>query len=135
MRGPPLFAGSYLAVWALAGLALYALDRPHGPFAAGTVVIAAGVYEITPLKRHFRRRCRENIGSGLVRAVLPRVEYQADGDAGGAQRHEHHLDGRDHRRCRAQKLLPPKRPSTRITMLSIWIILAPASVPGLIPPM
>ena len=26
----------------------------------------AGVYELTPLKRHFRRRCREGAGSGLA---------------------------------------------------------------------
>ena len=33
--------------------------------AAGVVVIAAGIYEFTPLKRHFRRRCRESVGSGF----------------------------------------------------------------------
>ena len=55
-RAVPLFVGSYLAVWALAGAAVYALYRPHGSVAAGIVVIAAGVYEATPLKRHFRRR-------------------------------------------------------------------------------
>ena len=38
----PLFAGSYLAVWALAGVAVYAAYRPHGTLAAGAVVIAAG---------------------------------------------------------------------------------------------
>ena len=59
------FAGSYLAIWALAGVVAYALDRPHGSLAAGAVVIAAGVYEFTPLKRHFRRRCREDARSGL----------------------------------------------------------------------
>jgi predicted metal-binding membrane protein len=64
-RAVPVFAGSYLAVWALAGVAVYALYRPHGTLAAGTVTVAAGVYEVTPLKRHFRRLCRENIGSGL----------------------------------------------------------------------
>jgi predicted metal-binding membrane protein len=48
LRAAPLFAGSYLAVWALAGVVAYALDRPHGSLAAGTVVIAAGAYEPTP---------------------------------------------------------------------------------------
>ena len=43
----------------------YALDRPHATLAAGVVVIAAGVYELTPVKRHFRRRCRADAGSGL----------------------------------------------------------------------
>ncbi len=65
VRAVPLFAGSYLAVWAVVGAAVYALCRPHGPVAAGVVVIAAGVYEFTPLKRHFRRRCRESVRSGF----------------------------------------------------------------------
>jgi len=59
------FVGAYLAIWALAGVVAYALDRPHGALAAGVVVIAAGAYELTPVKRHFRRRCREDSGSGL----------------------------------------------------------------------
>jgi predicted metal-binding integral membrane protein DUF2182 len=58
VRAVPLFVGSYLAVWALAGVAVYALDRPHGSMAAGAVVVAAGAYELTPVKRHFRGRCR-----------------------------------------------------------------------------
>jgi predicted metal-binding membrane protein len=64
-RTVPLFAGSYLAVWALAGAAVYAAHRPHGTSVAGAVVIGAAVYEVTPLKRHFRRRCREATGSGF----------------------------------------------------------------------
>jgi predicted metal-binding membrane protein len=28
-------------------------------------VIAAGIYELTPLKRHYRLRCREDLRSGL----------------------------------------------------------------------
>src|SRR5215475_12586194 len=58
VRAVPLFIGSYLAVWALVGLAVYALYRPHGP-------VAAGVYELTPLKRHFRRLCRDGARSGF----------------------------------------------------------------------
>jgi predicted metal-binding membrane protein len=59
------FVGSYLAVWTLVGVAVYLLYRPHGYLAAGAVAIAAGVYELTPLKRHFRRLCRENVRSGF----------------------------------------------------------------------
>jgi predicted metal-binding membrane protein len=59
------FVGSYLAVWVLAGVVTYALDRPHGTVVAGAVVIAAGAYEFTSVKRHFRRRCRADAGSGL----------------------------------------------------------------------
>jgi predicted metal-binding membrane protein len=65
VRAVPLFVASYLAMWALAGVAVFAAYRPHGTLAAGAVVIAAAVYEATPLKRHFRRRCREATGSGL----------------------------------------------------------------------
>jgi len=60
-----LFTISYLAIWALTGLVAYGLDRPHGSLAAGILVIAAGAYELTPVKRHYRRRCREEAGSGL----------------------------------------------------------------------
>jgi predicted metal-binding membrane protein len=65
VRAVPLFVGSYLAVWALVGIAVYVLYRPHGSLAAGAVVIAAGAYELTPAKRRFRRACREEAGSGL----------------------------------------------------------------------
>jgi predicted metal-binding membrane protein len=57
-----LFAELYLAVWAAAGLAVYVLDRPHGTTAAGVVALAAAGYELTPLKRRFRRRCGEEAG-------------------------------------------------------------------------
>jgi len=61
----PLFVASYLAVWTLVGVAVYALYRPHGYLAAGVVVIAAGLYELTPLKQHSRRRCRDSVASGF----------------------------------------------------------------------
>jgi predicted metal-binding membrane protein len=61
----PRFVGSYLAVWALVGLAVYALYRPHGSAVAGALTIVAGLYELTPLKRDCRRRCRETVRSGL----------------------------------------------------------------------
>jgi predicted metal-binding membrane protein len=61
----PLFAGSYLAVWTLVGLVIYALYAPHSSTTAGALTIAAGLYELTPLKRYSRRRCRESNGSGL----------------------------------------------------------------------
>ena len=65
VRAVPVFIGSYLAVWTLVGVAVYAVYRPHGSFAAGAVVIAAGLYELTPLKKRFRRRCQESVGSGF----------------------------------------------------------------------
>jgi predicted metal-binding membrane protein len=62
--GAPLFAASYLAVWAAVGLAVYALYAPHGTTVAGALTIAAGLYELTPLKRRSRLRCRESTASG-----------------------------------------------------------------------
>ena len=56
LLGVPQFAVSYLAVWALVGLAVYALYRPHGTAVAGVLTIAAGLYELTPVKRACRRR-------------------------------------------------------------------------------
>jgi predicted metal-binding membrane protein len=61
----PLFAASYVAVWTLFGLGVYAVYQPHGAWVGGALTIAAGVYELTPLKRACRRRCRETVRSGF----------------------------------------------------------------------
>jgi predicted metal-binding membrane protein len=39
--------------------------RPHGTDVAGALAIAAGLYELTPLKRYCRRRCRSSVRSGF----------------------------------------------------------------------
>jgi predicted metal-binding membrane protein len=141
VRAVPLFVGSYLAVWAAVGLAVYALYRPHGPVAAGVVVIAAGVYELTPVKQHFRRRCREGTGSGfgfglrcvgsslglmlvLVAVSIMSVIWMAVITV----------------LVLAQKLLPAKAAADvpvalAIIGLGLLIVIAPSSVPGLMPPM
>jgi predicted metal-binding membrane protein len=141
VRAVPLFTGSYLAVWALVGAAVYVLDRPHGYVAAGLVVIAAGLYEVTPLKRHFRRRCRGSVRSGfgfglccagssigLMAMLLALGTMSVTWMSVTAIL------------VLAQKLLPPNAAidvplALAITGLGIWIILAPSSVPGLTPPM
>lgn len=61
----PLFAGSYLAVWLAAGAALDALYRPPATMVAVALVVAAAGYELTPLARVSRRRCRAELRSGL----------------------------------------------------------------------
>jgi predicted metal-binding membrane protein len=58
------FVVSYLAVWALFGVAAHTLYRQHGHAAAGVLTVLAGVYELTPLKRACRERCRERARSG-----------------------------------------------------------------------
>ncbi len=141
VRAVPLFVGSYLAVWTLVGVAVYALYRPHGSFAAGAVAIAAGVYEFTPLKQHFRRRCRESVRSGfefglycvgssiglmlmLVALGVMSVVWMSVIAV----------------LVLAQKLLPAKAAidvplALAIVGLGALIVIAPSSVPGLTPAM
>ena len=141
VRAVPLFVGSYLAVWTLVGVAVYQLYRPHGFLAAGAFVIAAGVYELTPLKQHFRRRCRESFRSGfefglccvgssiglmlmLVALSVMSVTWMSVVAL----------------LVLAQKLLPAKATidvplALAIVGLGIVIVIAPSSVPGLTPPM
>jgi predicted metal-binding membrane protein len=61
----PLFAGSYLGIWSLAAVGLWLLYRPPGSVVAGALAVGAGLYELTPLKRECRRRCREQVNSGV----------------------------------------------------------------------
>ena len=136
-----LFVGSYLAVWALVGVAVYALYRPHGSSAAGVLVIAAGVYEFTRLKRDCRRRCRESVRSGfefglycvgssiglmlmLVALGVMSVTWMSVIAV----------------LALAQKLLPPRATldvpvGLAIVGFGILIVVAPSAVPGLTPPM
>ena len=141
VRAVPLFAGSYLAVWALVGVAVYAAYRPHGTVAAGAVVIAAAVYEVTPLKRHFRRRCREATGSGLKFGLC------CAGSSIGLMAMLMALGVMSITWMAviavlvlAQKLLPAKTAidlplALAIAGLGVLIVITPSLVPGLSPPM
>jgi predicted metal-binding membrane protein len=141
VRVVPLIVGSYLAVWIFVGVAVYALYRPHGSFAAGAVAIAAGAYEFTPLKQHFRRRCRESVRSGfefglycvgsgiglmlmLVALGVMSVTWMSVIAV----------------LVLAQKLLPVKAAidvplALTIVGLGVLIVIAPSAVPGLTPTM
>jgi predicted metal-binding membrane protein len=141
VREVPQFVGSYLAVWTVVGVAVYALYRPHGPFAAGAVAIAAGAYELTPVKQHFRRRCREGVRSGfqfglccvgssvglmllLVALGVMSVTWMSVVAV----------------LVLAQKLLPPNAAvdvplALAIVGLGVLAFVAPSSVPGVTPPM
>jgi predicted metal-binding membrane protein len=141
VRTVPPFIGSYLAVWALVGAAVYALYRPHGLIAAGAVTVAAGVYEFTPLKRRFRRRCRDSFRSGF------RFGLCCAGSSIGLMLMLVALGAMSvtwmsviAALVLAQKLLPAKAVidvplALAIAGLGIWIIVAPWPVPGLTPPM
>jgi predicted metal-binding membrane protein len=141
VRVVPLFVGSYLAVWTLVGVAVYMLYRPHGSFVAGAVTIAAGVYELTPIKQHFRRRCRESVRSGfelglccvgssiglmliLVAVGIMSIFWMSVIAV----------------LIVAQKLVPAKAAidvplALAIVGLGILIVIAPSSIPGLMPMM
>jgi len=137
----PLFIGSYLAVWAMVGAAVYALYRPHGSAAAGAITIAAGLYEFTPLKRHCRRRCRDSLRSGVGFGLC------CAGSSIGLMAMLVALGVMSLTWMSviavlilAQKLLPAKAAidvplAIAIIGLGIWIVVAPSSVPGLVPPM
>ena len=141
VRAVPLFIGSYLAVWAMVGAAVYALYRPHGPAAAGAVTIAAGLYEFTPLKRHCRRRCRDSLRSGFGFGLC------CAGSSIGLMAMLVALGVMSLTWMSviavlilAQKLMPAQAAidmslAIAIIGLGIWIVVAPSSVPGLVPPM
>lgn len=136
-----LFVGSYLAIWMLVGVAVYAVYRPHGSSVAGGLVIAAGVYELTRLKQDCRRRCRESIHSGfefglycvgssiglmlvLVALGVMSVTWMSVISI----------------LVLAQRLLPPRAAidlplALAIIGLGVLIVIAPPLVPGLTPPM
>jgi predicted metal-binding membrane protein len=141
VRVVPLFVGSYLAVWTLVGVAVYGLYRPHGTFAAGAVAIVAGVYEFTPLKQHFRRRCRQSVRSGFefgVHCVGSSVGLMLMLVALGVMSVT--WMSVIAVLVLAQKLLPPRTAidvplALAIVGLGIVIVLAPSSVPGLMPSM
>jgi predicted metal-binding membrane protein len=137
VRDVLLFVGSYLAVWAVVGVAVYALYQPHGSSAAGATVIAAGVYEFTRFKQNCRRRCRESVRSGfeyglycvgssiglmlmLVALGVMSVTWMSVITV----------------LVLVQKLLPPKAAidvplALAIVGLGILIVVAPAWIPGL----
>jgi predicted metal-binding membrane protein len=60
----PFYIGSYLTVWALVGVLVYAVYRPHSAATAGVLAVTAGLYELTPRKRRFRQACRDADRSG-----------------------------------------------------------------------
>jgi predicted metal-binding membrane protein len=137
----PLFIGSYLAVWAIVGLLVYAVYRPHGTVAAGVVVIAAGAYELTPIKRRFRQRCRQRVLSGsgygvccVGSSIALMLMFVALGVMSVTWMSVIAVV------IVAQKLLPPKAAldfplAGAIVALGILILVAPSSIPGLTPSM
>jgi predicted metal-binding membrane protein len=137
LRSAPLFVASYLAVWDVVGLVVYAPYRTHGTTVAGTVVIAAGLYELTPVKRHFRHRCQERVRDGLdfgLCCVGSSIGLMAMLVALGV------MSGTWMSVIAVvvlvQKLMPPRAAvdvalASAIVGIGVLIILAPSAAPGL----
>jgi len=160
-RGLPtlLFLTGYLAVWTAFGLVAYALFRSFtsldtgwlawseaGPYVAGGAIVAAGVYELTPLKRLFLRRCRSPhpdgpaIRSGLANGL------RCVGSSGGLMVVLFALGVMSvvwmvvvAGVIFAEKVLPQGLRLTRVVAiallaLGIWVAFSPSTVPGLTEP-
>jgi predicted metal-binding membrane protein len=136
-----LFAVSYLAIWTVVGAAVYAVYRPHGTAVAGVVAVAAGLYELTPLKRRSRTRCRESVHTGFAfgtycvgSSIGLMLTLVAIGVMSVAWMSAFAV------LAAAQKLLPA-RPfvdvpvALAIVGLGALIVVSPGSVPGLMPAM
>ena len=162
-RGLPalLFLVGYLMVWTAYGLAAYGLFRlvssfdigwlvwdMGGPYVTGGVIVGAGIYELTPLKKRLLRRCRSphdyaehsavrvGVANGLhcfgccfgLMAVLFALGVMSVfwmAVVAGV--------------VFAEKVLPCGLRLTRavapaLVALGIWVAVAPSSVPGLILP-
>jgi predicted metal-binding membrane protein len=155
-----LFAAGYLAVWTAYGLAAYGLYRVvtafdtgwlawdrAGPYVVGGTIVAAGIYELTPLKELLLGRCRRidpakpgalraGLGNGLqcvgccfgLMAVLFAVGVMSIfwmAVVAGV--------------IFAQKVLPfgmrlPRAVGAALVALGIWVAVSPSSVPWLTEP-
>lgn len=154
-----LFGVGYLGVWTAYGLAVYAVYRlvasfdtgwlawdEAGPYAAGVVIVAAGLYELTPFKRRSLRRCRmfpEDTGalrSGLAHGL------DCVGCSGGLMLVLFAVGVMSlfwmavvAAAIFAEKVLPQGLRLSRVlapalVVLGLWVAIAPASVPGLTEP-
>lgn len=160
-RGLPtlLFLAGYLAVWTVYGLAAYGLFRlvtsfdagwlawdEGGPYVAGGVILAAGIYELTPLKQLCLRRCRGPHSEGpAVRSGLANGLYCV-GCSGGLMAVLFALGVMSlvwmvvvAVVIFAEKVLPQgQRLSGAVAIallaLGIWVAFSPSTVPGLTEP-
>jgi predicted metal-binding membrane protein len=160
-RGLPtlLFLAGYLAVWTVYGLAAYGLFRlvtsfdagwlawdEGGPYVAGGVILAAGIYELTPLKQLCLRRCRGPHSEGpALRSGLANGLYCV-GCSGGLMAVLFALGVMSlvwmvvvAVVIFAEKVLPQGQRLSRavaiaLLALGIWVAFSPSTVPGLTEP-
>jgi predicted metal-binding membrane protein len=153
-----LFATGYLAVWTGYGLLAYAVFRlvtsfdtgwlawdRGGPYAAGVVIVAAGLYELTPLKRVSLRRCRSAPQGNASRSGVAHG-FDCVGSSGALMAVLLVLGAMSLYWMAvvavvifAEKVLPRGPclvPVLAIAgvLLGVWVAVSPASVPGLTEP-
>lgn len=154
-----LFTAGYLAVWTGYGLAAYGLFQlvtsldtdwlawdNGGPYVVGGVIVAAGIYELTPLKQSSLRRCRSpQSSSGPLRRGLAHG-LDCVGCSGALMVVLFALGVMSlfwmvvvAAAIFAEKVLPHGRRLSRavapaLAALGIWVAVSPASVPGLTAP-
>ena len=86
-----LFAMSYVAIWAVVGIIAFAAFRAihgadlgflawdrAGAWVAGTAVVVAGLYELTPLKHASLGRCRANADRRVANPAVAGLRYGAN---------------------------------------------------------
>jgi predicted metal-binding membrane protein len=154
-----LFTAGYLAVWTAYGIAAYAAYRlvgeldigrlawdRDGPYAAGAALVAAGVYELTPLKRRCLSHCRSAPPGNAFRSGLTHG-CDCVGCSGALMAVLFVLGvmslvwmGVVAIAIFAEKALPagPRlAPVVAVTLvaLGIWVAVSPSTVPGLTDPM
>jgi predicted metal-binding membrane protein len=160
-RGVPalLFLTGYLAVWTAYGVAAYALFRivtsfdtdwlawdEGGPYVAGATIVAAGLYELTPLKRRCLRRCRSpHVDGPALRSGLANG-LSCVGSSGGLMAVLFALGVMSifwmvavAVVIFAEKVLPQGLRLTRavavaLLVVGIWVAFSPSTVPGLTEP-
>jgi predicted metal-binding membrane protein len=160
-RGLPtlFFLTGYLAVWTTYGLAAYGLFRlvtsfdtgwlawnEGGPYVAGGVVAAAGLYELTPLKQRALRRCRSPHGdAAALRSGLAKGLHCV-GCSGGLMAVLFALGFMSvfwmvvvAGAIFAEKVLPQgqrlRHPiAVALLVLGLWVALSPSTAPGLTEP-
>jgi predicted metal-binding membrane protein len=161
-RGLPtlLFLAGYLAVWTAYGVAAYGLFRlvtafdtgwlawdEGGPYVAGGVIAAAGIYELTPLKQLClrRRRRHQHPEAPAFRSGLASGLYCV-GCSGGLMAVLFALGVMSliwmvvvAALIFAEKVLPhgvlfSRALAPALVALGIWVALSPSTVPGLTEP-
>ena len=154
-----LYALGDLAVWTAYGLAAYGLYRlvtsvdtgwlawdEAGPYVAGGVIVAAGLYELTPFKRRSLRRCRRLHDDAAAFPTGLAHGLDCVGSSGGLMLVLFAVGVMSlfwmavvAAVIFAEKVLPQGIRLTRmvalgLVVLGLWVAAAPSSVPGLTEP-